>query len=74
VRDTKALENFLLETAEQTEALGVQIRQLRCLELSRPGAVQGMQSGIDHAQNIAYGINSSLMLAKFELNQIGGRK
>ena len=76
MRDTKALENFLLESAEQTAALTRQIRQLQleCLDLSRPGTSQQMNAGIGRAQNITNGIASSLMIAKFELGKIGGRK
>jgi hypothetical protein len=76
VRDIKALENFLLESAEQTAALTQRIRQLQleCLELSIPGTTQRMNAGIGRAQNITNGIASSLMLAKYELGKIGDHK
>lgn len=76
MRDTKALENFLLESAEQTAALTQRIRQLQleCLELSGHGTARRMNASIGRAQNITNGIASSLMIAKFELGKIGGRQ
>jgi hypothetical protein len=74
VRDTKALDNFLRQTAIRTEELQAQVERLIRMDLNGGNSVPGVAYELGKARGISRSINAFLDKAKLELDKIGGAK
>jgi hypothetical protein len=74
VRDTKALDNFLRQTAIRTEKLQAQVERLIRMDLNGGNSVPGVAYELGKARGISGSINAFLDKAKLELRRIGDVK